>query len=141
MPSLMICLWYVFFCISHFVLCFLQNMDKTFSTNTKREQFADFNKSMATNKSNSAKVEPAPLEEPDGRPGVRIVRIPSNRDKDRTKTEEKGGKVRAAKKDEDDLELGDEASTIKKEGEKEEEEEPDKQIEVVDCFPLCCTTR
>ena len=133
-------------------------MDTAFSTSSKREQFADFNKSMATNKSSNAKVEPAPIdstadtnqlvtdptahiEEP-GRPGVRIVRIPSKRlPKDGDKSPPKVKKT-VKPGDADDLELGDEASTIKKDGEKEEEEEDaDVQIEVVDCFPLICTNK
>ena len=133
-------------------------MDTAFSTNTKREQFADFNKSMATNKTSNAKVEPAPIEttadtnklvdpsaqiEEPGRPGVRIVRIPSKRlaNKNGDKSPPKVQK-RIKSGDTDDLELGDEASTINKEGEKEEvEEDADVQIEVMDCFPLTCTTR
>ena len=128
-------------------------MDTAFSTSTKREQFADFNKSMATNKSNNAKVEPTPVEsdttkldpaqiEEEGRPGVRIVRIPSKKLANKTGNKASPKVKKIVKKDADDLELGDEASTIKNDEEKqEEEEEADVQIEIVDCFPLPCTTR
>ena len=119
-------------------------MDKTFNTSTKRDQFSNFNKSMDANKSNNAKVGPAPIievekaqDDTDARPGVRIVRIPSTRSQ-RSKKEDSPDKE--IKKDHDDLELGDEASTIKKD-EDEEEEDEDTKIEVVDCFPLCCTNR
>ena len=102
---------------------------------------------MAANKTKNAKVEPAPIievdkapEETEDRPGVRIVRIPSNRSSRSKKDEKDGSPAPGTKKDDDDLILGDEASTIKKEGEDEEDEE-DTKIEVIDCFPLCCTTR
>ena len=99
---------------------------------------------MAANKSNNAKVGPAPIEETEDTltPGVRIVRIPSKtKAKPKNGAKESEAVAKATKKDDDDLELGDEASTINKEGEKEEEEDADTKIEVVDCFPLCCTTR
>ncbi|XP_052794035.1 sodium channel protein 1 brain-like isoform X3 [Mya arenaria] len=134
-----------------------KNVDKAFAT--KRDQFDDFAKTMQDSKGDKtgkpAEVETTKdtvkiLNEQDGEEkkkeeGVTYYTVPkktkqvkTGKDKNKVDTS-----LNVPRKDQDDMELGAEASTIKKDAKKHdgEEEEEDKVIEVHACWPVFCAKR